>query len=117
MRLSAKGASFLLTGDIQGAGEHAALATGRPITATILKAAHHGSRTSSHDGFLDAVSPSFAVVMTGVNNPFGFPHDEVLARMEAHRIKVLRTDRHGSVTFVTGNGTSPAPSCFLNACR
>ncbi|MBI5524788.1 MAG: DNA internalization-related competence protein ComEC/Rec2 [Deltaproteobacteria bacterium] len=116
LRLTYRGTSFLLTGDIQEVGEAAILGTGRDLRADVLKVAHQGSRTSTHDAFLDAVRPSFAVVMVGGHNPFGFPHDEVVARLEARGTRIVRTDRDGTVTFVTGSGPV-SPSCYRSACR
>ena len=116
MKLAHGGARFLLTGDIQDAGEQSVLSTGKDVAADVLKAGHQGSKTSSHGWVLDTVKPDYAVIMEGVHNPFGFPHPEVLERMAMRHIMVLRTDRHGTVTFVTGAGPL-TPSCYLNGCR
>jgi competence protein ComEC len=116
LRLTFKGQSFLLTGDIQKAGETAVLGSGRDLRADVLKVAHQGSRTSTHDDLLDAVRPSFAVIMVGAHNPFGFPHAEVTDRLAAAGARALRTDRDGTVTFVTGPG-GLSPSCYRSPCR
>jgi competence protein ComEC len=68
-------------------------------TAFILKAGHHGSRTSSSAEWLKKMSPKFFVVSCGRNNVIGHPDPEVLSRVEALGATVLRTDRDGSVTF------------------
>ena len=62
---------------------------------------HHGSRTSSIQPFLDAVSPSVALVSAGFENSFGHPHPDVLARLSARHAAILRTDLDGRVTART----------------
>jgi competence protein ComEC len=91
---------LLLTGDIEARAE-AALPEGR---ATVLKVAHHGSRSSSTPAFLAHVAPAVAIVSVGRQSRFGHPHPEVLERYRSLGIRLLRTDRDGTVTVVT-NGT------------
>src|SRR5205823_11056046 len=55
-------ASFLLASDIESAREQALVVARAPLTATVLKVAHHGSRTSSTPAFLGAVGPTIAVI-------------------------------------------------------
>jgi competence protein ComEC len=72
--------SVLLAGDVEALAE-ADLAQGpAPLQAEIIKAPHHGSRTSSTDAFLRRVSPRFSVYCVGAGNRFGFPNSDVLAR-------------------------------------
>jgi competence protein ComEC len=70
------------------------------LAAVVLKAPHHGSRTSSTVAFLDAVGPRFVVVPVGAHNRYGLPAPEVEARYRARAACVLRTDRCGAVTVV-----------------
>ena len=65
--------SFLLTGDLAGAGEKALLDSGFDLRSTVLKVAHHGSEGSTSEEFLDAVAPAVAAVSSGAGNPFGHP--------------------------------------------
>jgi competence protein ComEC len=89
--------AFLFPGDI-GTGIEARLAdSGRDLRADLLKAAHHGSRTSSSDGFLAAVDPELIVITCGRANSYGLPHPDVMARLEGTGARVLRTDRDGAV--------------------
>ena len=67
----------------------------------MLKAGHHGSRTSSTDPFLDTVQPTFAVVSDGIDNLFHHPHPQTLERFAAHHTHVLRTDQLGLITIAT----------------
>jgi competence protein ComEC len=69
--------------------------------ADVLKVGHHGSRTSSIQPFLDAVSPSVAIISAGYENSFGHPHPDVLKRLAGRHVAVLRTDLDGLVTVST----------------
>jgi competence protein ComEC len=97
-------AALLLTGDIDAAAETDLVASGRPLSADVLKAAHHGSRGSSSDAFLRRVAPRFVVVSCGRGNVFGHPHAEALRGFARCGARVFRTDRDGAVT-VTTDGT------------
>jgi competence protein ComEC len=107
LRLSDGGAHFLLTGDIEKKTEEELIADHEPLAADFLKAAHHGSKTSSSDDFLNAVAPRFAAASVGESNPFGHPAEAVVERYAAHGVKLLRTDRDGAITLATdGNDLS-----------
>jgi competence protein ComEC len=70
----------LFAGDVEALAE-AELAQGpADIRAQLLKAPHHGSRTSSTEAFLRRVSPEFTVYPVGAGNRFGFPNPEVVTR-------------------------------------
>lgn len=97
--------SFLLTGDAEVEAEQQMLSSGRSLKADVLKLGHHGSRTSSTEPFLAAVSPEIAVYSAGAGNTYGHPHAEVLDRLRARGIAVYGTDTHGTITIRT-NGTS-----------
>jgi competence protein ComEC len=101
LRISYGSRSFLLTGDMERAIEAQLLASGADLHADVLKVGHHGSRTSSIQPFLDAVSPSVALVSAGFENGFGHPHPDVLARLSARHAAILRTDLEGRVTART----------------
>ncbi|WP_322082749.1 DNA internalization-related competence protein ComEC/Rec2 [Burkholderia sp. BCC1972] len=100
LRIDAGGTSALLTGDIEAAAERRLVADARDaLAAQILVVAHHGSRTSSVEPFLDSVGPRVAVFPVGYRNRFGHPHRSVLARYEARGIPLPRTDRDGAIRF------------------
>jgi competence protein ComEC len=90
--------SFLLTGDLESPMERLLLADGRALHADVLKVGHHGSKTSTSPDFLDAVSPSIAIISAGFENSFGHPHPSVLARLVERHAAILRTDQGGLVT-------------------
>ncbi len=96
--------SVLLPGDIEEIGEWALVESGANVQAQLLKAPHHGSRTSSTPGLLDAVQPGHVVFCVGHRNRFGFPHRDVVERYEARNCSLHRTDR-GPVHF-TSDGVS-----------
>ncbi len=64
---------------------------------TVLKAAHHGSKTSSSDRFLDEVSPESAVLSYGKNNRYGHPSEEVVSRLEDRDIAIVSTNECGAL--------------------
>jgi competence protein ComEC len=81
--------------------EQRLLVDGAPLRADVLKVGHHGSNTSSIEPFLDAVSPTFAVISDGFANSFHHPHPKVLERLAGHRATILRTDLDGLITVRT----------------
>ncbi|MDR2432100.1 MAG: DNA internalization-related competence protein ComEC/Rec2 [Candidatus Margulisbacteria bacterium] len=62
----------------------------------LLKAGHHGSKTSSSPEFLAALKPDNAVISAGASNKYRHPHPEALARLSVWA-KIWRTDRDGAV--------------------
>jgi competence protein ComEC len=91
--------AFLLTGDIGREIEKEILAAGVDINAQVLKAAHHGSNSSSSEEFLAAVHPEYVVISAGRGNRIRLPHSDVLARYEKRGARILRTDHQGAVEF------------------
>jgi competence protein ComEC len=89
--------SFLLTSDMDAAGEAALVASGAPLGATVLKVAHHGSAGSTTAEFLARVRPVVAVISAGARNAYGHPAPATLARLAAAGARVHRTDRHGAL--------------------
>ena len=108
LRLSDGRVRFLLTGDVEQHAEQELLADGVPLASDFLKVPHHGSKRSSTDAFLAAVTPRTAVVSVGEANPFGHPAEAVVERYENMGVTVLRTDRDGAITAVTDGQTLSA---------
>lgn len=101
MRLQMGRISFLLPGDIEEPVERNLVWQQAPLAATVLKSAHHGSKTSSSEAFLDAVNPQVVVISVGKDNDFGHPSPEVMERYAEHGLTVFRTDEQGTVEFST----------------
>lgn len=72
------------------------------LRCDILKIAHHGSRSSSSEAFLDAASPRAAVIQVGKDNFYGHPHEQTLRRLAERGVPVYRTDIHGAVGIDIG---------------
>jgi competence protein ComEC len=118
LRIDEPPQSVLFTGDIEAAAERALLARTPPamLAATVLKAPHHGSRTSSSAAFVAAVRPQVAVLSLGYRNSFGFPAPEVVAHYLAAGARVYRTDQTGAVSFRLGPlGLDPGALILVQA--
>lgn len=96
----------LFTGDMeQYAEERLVRERSADLDADVLKVGHHGSRYSSTDPFLQAVSPEIAVISAGTNNSYGHPHQAALERIYAAGTQhIFRTDIDGTITLTTEGG-------------
>lgn len=100
------GWTALLTGDVEAAQEAALIAReGDALRSAVLLVPHHGSRTSSTAGFIDAVAPQVAVVQAGYRSRFGHPAPDVVARYAARGVAVVRSDRCGAWTLQADGST------------
>jgi len=116
MRLTYGKMAVLLTGDIEHETDRDLIRWGTRLRSQILKAAHHGSRTSSSDRFLEAVGAKVAAISCGIGNKFRHPSPEVVRRLDQSEVTVYRTDLQGAIrleigkeealvkTWLTGNG-------------
>jgi competence protein ComEC len=93
--------TFLLTGDAEKQVENE-LSLGE-VHADVLKVGHHGSKTSSMPGFLDAVHPAFGIISDGFENSYGHPAPLTLEHLAERHIEPLRTDQLGLIT-IRSNG-------------
>ena len=95
----------LLTGDVEGDGESSLV---RYLSGSkayeVLKVAHHGSRNSTTEAFLDAVRPQIGVISVGRGNFYGHPHAALMQRLEEAGTRIYRTDEEGAVTVMTDGG-------------
>ena len=96
--------AILLAGDVEALAEAELAQSGRDVRADVLKAGHHGSRTSSTEAFLRAVRPAHVVFSVGAHNPFGFPHPEVVDRVRSSGAAAWRTDG-GAITAISDGHT------------
>lgn len=97
--------TFLFTGDLPK--EETVLPA---IDIRVLKVAHHGSKYSTSDAFLDRMRPHEAVISVGKNS-YGHPSEDVLTRLEHHRVHVWRTDIAGTIVYDCP--VLPEASCHL----
>jgi competence protein ComEC len=93
--------SVILPGDIGRDIEARIIDRLPPAPLRILKAAHHGSRTSSSPRFLHALRPDAVVFSAGRGNFYGHPAPDVLRRYQAAGAEVFRTDRDGAIVLET----------------
>ena len=106
--------AVLFTGDIGPEAEDDLLRAPSSLHCTVLKVAHHGSRSSSSEDFLEAASPSCALIGAGYENRFHLPSRETLNRLRKQGIRVLRTDLDGTITVIYGNGIWSASPFMKN---
>lgn len=97
--------SFLFSGDCEEEAEEDILENGMNLDVDVYQVGHHGSRSSSTEYFLDAMTPEYAVISCAEGNSYGHPHAQTLNNLRARRIKVFRTDEQGSiVAYSDGTG-------------
>lgn len=98
--------SFLLTGDSPIAIENVLInLDSELLDSDVLKAGHHGSRTSTSLAFANVVSPEYAVVSAGKDNSYGHPHEEVSSTLLKVGAKIVSTIESGTIKFETNGKT------------
>lgn len=93
--------SFLFTGDADRDAEMEMMDTGIAINADFLQLGHHGSNTSSHPAFIEAVSPKVSVYSAGADNQYGHPHAEIISLIQDTGSSLYGTDVHGTIVVTT----------------
>ena len=97
---------MLFTGDIEKIAEQKMVNLYKNtniLESDILKVAHHGSKTSTTQEFLNLVNPKIALIGVGEDNRFGHPSNEVVNLLESINAKVYRTDQNGEISIVVNN--------------
>lgn len=92
--------SALFTGDIEEIAEKKLIEKyekTEELRSTLLKIAHHGSKSSSTKEILDKIRPKILLIGVGKNNKFGHPNEEVLNRYKTYGTKIFRTDEDGEI--------------------
>ena len=95
------GYKFMFMGDASGITEKEILNKYNLPDIDILKAGHHGSKTSSSKEFIDTINPKYSIISVGKNNRYGHPNKEALDNLEDS--KIYRTDQDGSIMFKIKN--------------
>lgn len=93
---------FLLTGDIEKETETGLLtAAPESLQTDLIKVAHHGSKTSSTQNFVNATHARVAIISVGLESPFGHPKPEVVQRWKLSGAKILTTGENGTISIST----------------
>ena len=92
---------MLLTGDVEGKGEELLVDHLPKKTYDILKVAHHGSKYSTSERFLQFARPKIAWISAGKQNSYGHPHGETLTRLEKIQSEVFQTTKYGAIMVET----------------
>ncbi len=110
--------SCLFTGDIEEIAEKQILQEYKDnlhvLSSTVLKTAHHGSKTSSIQDFIEAVKPKISLIGVGENNKFGHPNDDVISRLENIGSKIYRTDKMGEISIMVNSKGKIKIEKFIN---
>lgn len=103
---------MLLTGDVELEGEQNLVNSGRLEQYPVLKAAHHGSKNSGTEEFLQIVKPAVAVISAGKDNRYGHPHEETVERLTDAGCVIYSTQECGAV-MLRSDGSSLQIESFL----
>jgi competence protein ComEC len=105
LRLEDGDFSALFLGDAPEAIENRLVERhGRSLASVLLKAGHHGSRTSTGDSLLFAVRPDISIISVGRRNRYGHPDPLVLERLARFGVGVIRTDERGTIVLRVDRG-------------
>lgn len=99
MRLVYGDTSVMLQGDSTSKIEEYLIAMGGNLDSDILKTGHHGSKTSTIENYVEAVSPEWAIISAGKGNSYGHPHKETIDTLNKEKVKILGTYDLGRITF------------------
>ena len=102
MRVEYANHSMIFTGDATVRSEQAAMLNNEKylFDADVLKVPHHGSTTSSSLGFLEAVSPEYAIISVGKGNSYGHPDYDTIQKLKQVNAEIYRTDELGTINIV-----------------
>ena len=114
LRLTYGAHGFLFCGDIESLAEEEILKGNSDLISTVLKAPHHGSKTSNSARFVKSTRPQFAVFTVRAGGRSHLPNPEVLERYKTIGAKILRTDRDGAIFFET-NGKDIQAKTYLQS--
>ncbi len=110
LRISNGQRTALLPGDIPAPQERAIIARqsalDQSLRAVVLLVAHHGSKSSSSNDWLQAVQPQWALIQQGYRNRYGHPHPTVLQRLAQHGSTTLQSDQCGAVWWQSSTNSA-----------
>ena len=102
IQVNAPGIALLFTGDLEAKVEREMLRQGTLEDIDVLKVGHHGSRTSTTEGFLQQIKPEYALIGVGEGNQYGHPHTDILSRLQQYGVEIFRTDVEGDIWVDVG---------------
>ena len=117
LRIATRGASVLLTGDIEYEAEQLLLASNALQPTDIVLVPHHGSRTSSTEPFVAALQAKHAVFSAGFLNRYGFPKPDIAARYQALGAKLWTTGTVGAIEFYLDHDSVRPPLAYRDVYR
>jgi len=101
LKVSTADASLLLTGDIEKKAEKALLKNNSiNLDAEVMLIPHHGSKTSSTEAFIGAISPAIAISSAGYKNPYKHPATVIVERYRDNGVVVFNTSCSGQLSFI-----------------
>ena len=101
LEVTYKAFSMLCTGDVEDEGEELLLKKVTEKDYDVLKVAHHGSKYSTSEKFLELSHPKIALISAGENNRYGHPHEELLVRLKDAGCKIYNTQENGAIMLET----------------
>ncbi len=104
--------SILMMADVEKETEAELLKSPELLQCDVVKVAHHGSRTSSTEKFIEATKAKFAIISVGLVSQFGHPHEEIVERWKKSNANVLTTGENGTISVVS-DGNDVAVNTFL----
>lgn len=93
------GLTWLFTGDLEKEGEQKIMEKYPDLRIDVLKAGHHGSKTSTSSEWIAHLQPKWIYISVGRNNRFNHPHPEVIETLEAVNKPIFRTDKQGAIIY------------------
>ena len=94
---------WLFTGDIEEQAEKELIKKYSHVKINVLNVAHHGSKTSTSEEFLNNFNPEIAMISAGVNNTYGHPNEKIIERLGNEDIQIYRTDLDGAIMYKYSN--------------
>ncbi len=118
LKVTSQAGSILLTGDIEKEAELALLnSVSEQLKSDVLTVPHHGSKTSSIDDFIAAVSPNVSIFTTGYLNRFGHPKPLIVERYQSFGSIMYRSDYDGALVIDYVNNLSNKNKIMLSSWR
>lgn len=97
LSLEYAGLKCLFTGDIDFEGEEELEKITNLSEYQVLKVAHHGSKNSTSEKFLNRIKPKLSIISCGENNFYGHPHKQLLKRLNLIESKIHITSKEGAI--------------------